>query len=74
MNTALIILGMMAVTYGPRLIPFYLVAGSRMPGFLKRFFHFLPVTALGGLIFPGVLEAVPEDPAAAARQMTGDIA
>ena len=69
MDTALIVAGMMVVTYGPRLVPFYLVAGTRVPEFLRRFFHFLPVTALGALIFPGVLDAVPEDPTAAAVAM-----
>lgn len=69
MQTALIIAGMMAVTFGPRLLPFYLVAGTHMPAYLKRFFHFLPVTALGALIFPGVLDAVPEHPTAAAVAM-----
>ena len=69
MHTALIVAGMMAVTFGPRLVPFYLVAGTHVPPYLKRFFHFLPVTALGALIFPGVLDAIPAHPAAAAVAM-----
>ena len=69
MDTALIVAGMMVVTFGPRLAPFYLVAGATMPRYLTRFFHFLPVTALGALIFPGVLDAVPENPVAAAVSM-----
>jgi branched-subunit amino acid transport protein len=57
-----IILGMMAATYIPRLVPFFLVSKSSNSGWVSRFLKFIPYTALGALIVPGVVEAIPEMP------------
>ena len=55
----LLILGMMAATYIPRLIPFYMIQDLRLAPRLKRFLELIPFTALGALILPGVLTSVP---------------
>ena len=62
----LLILGMMAVTYLPRLIPFYMIQDLRLAPRLKRFLELIPFTALGALILPGVLTSVPGQPLAMA--------
>lgn len=63
-NQILLILGMMFVTYIPRLLPFFMVSGKKLPKGLDRFLKFIPYTALGALIIPGVFSAVPEMPEA----------
>jgi branched-subunit amino acid transport protein len=60
----LVILGMMLATYLPRLVPFFLVNGKTNSGWFNRFLKFIPYTALGALIVPGVVEAIPEMPVA----------
>lgn len=55
----IIIIGMMGVTYIPRLLPFVMVSKKDMPLFLKRFLGFIPATALGAMIIPGVFTATP---------------
>ncbi|MBM7615735.1 AzlD domain-containing protein [Alkaliphilus hydrothermalis] len=61
-NIILLIIGMAVVTYLPRLTPFMLVYNSNTPPKLKRFLLFIPYTALGALIIPGVLTAIPNEP------------
>lgn len=61
-NQILLILGMMFVTYLPRLILFVMVSGKKLPGKLEKFLSFIPYTALGALIIPGVFSAIPEMP------------
>jgi branched-subunit amino acid transport protein len=60
----MIIVGMMVVTYVPRLLPFYMLTGKKLPKKVKLFLEFVPYTALGALIIPGALTAVPEAPIA----------
>jgi branched-subunit amino acid transport protein len=60
-----VIFGMMAVTYIPRLIPLITLADRPLPPLAKRFLQFIPYTALGALIIPGVIDATPGKPAAA---------
>jgi branched-subunit amino acid transport protein len=60
-----VIIGMMAVTYTPRLIPLITLADRPLPPFLKRLLQFIPYTALGALIIPGVVDATPGKPLAA---------
>jgi branched-subunit amino acid transport protein len=50
-----IVIGMALVTYIPRMLPMVLLKDIKLPGFIKRFFQFIPYAALGALIFPGVL-------------------
>lgn len=57
-NLFTIILLMLAVTYIPRLAPFYLVSNDSIPPVLKRFLSFIPYAALGALILPGSINAV----------------
>ena len=49
-----------AVTYIPRLLPFHY--SGRAATDLQGFLAFIPYTALGALIIPGVIEAVPGRP------------
>ena len=63
-NVVLIVLGMAAVTYGPRLAPFFLIGGNRLPARVDAFLKCIPVAAIGALIIPGVLSAVPGEPLA----------
>ena len=60
-----LIMGMAAVTYIPRLIPFFLVGSSKLPQRLDAFLKCIPVAAIGALIIPGVFDAVPGQPVAA---------
>ncbi|MDT8377479.1 MAG: AzlD domain-containing protein [Desulfotignum sp.] len=71
MNDTLIplILGMAAVTYIPRLMPFLLLNRLRIPHKVNAFLKAIPVAAIGALIVPGVLTATPELPAAALAGM-----
>ncbi|MCF7929527.1 MAG: AzlD domain-containing protein [Spirochaetales bacterium] len=50
----LLLAGMTAVTYIPRMLPFVLIDFDRLPSGLRRFLGFIPVTALGALILPGI--------------------
>lgn len=64
-ETILIIIGMTAVTYLPRLIPFFMLSGATIPARLDRFLKCIPAAAIGALIIPGVFNATPGIPAAA---------
>lgn len=50
----LIVAGMAAATYIPRMAPMVLLKDMKLPKFLKSFFEFIPFAALGALIFPGI--------------------
>ncbi len=63
-NLIPLIFGMAAVTYGPRLPPFFLINSSRLPKRVDAFLKCIPVAAIGALIIPGVFTAVPEEPVA----------
>jgi branched-subunit amino acid transport protein len=71
MNSSLIplILGMAAVTYGPRLMPFLLMTNKQIPKRLDAFLKCIPAAAIGALIIPGVFSATPDMPMAAASGM-----
>jgi branched-subunit amino acid transport protein len=71
MNDTLVplILGMAAVTYVPRLMPFLLLNRLHIPFRVNAFLKAIPVAAIGALIVPGVLTATPELPAAALTGM-----
>ena len=58
--------GMFLVTFAPRLIPFLFARQLDLPPWIKKWLKFFPYAALGALIFPGILEAVPGKPALAA--------
>lgn len=60
----ILIFGMMIVTYLPRLIPFIMGNQKEMPERLNKFLSYIPPTALGALILPGVCNATPQMPIA----------
>lgn len=64
MNYVLLIVGMMVVTYIPRLVPLVTLSQRPLPPVIQRFLLYIPYTALGALIIPGVSNATPEMPAA----------
>lgn len=57
--------GMALVTYIPRLAPFLALSERKLSPAFRRFLRFIPYTALGALIIPGALEAIPGRPGAA---------
>lgn len=63
-NYIILFLGMLVVTYLPRLMPFLIGRKSNKQGWLQRFLKYIPCTALGALIIPGAFEAIPEMPMA----------
>ena len=68
-NLIPVILGMAAVTYGPRLIPFLLMTNKKIPKRVGAFLKCIPVAAIGALIIPGVFSATPDMPLAAISGM-----
>jgi branched-subunit amino acid transport protein len=64
-NLIPLILGMAAVTYVPRLLPFLFFSNAQVPRPVAAFLKCIPVAAIGALIIPGVLTATPELPQAA---------
>lgn len=64
-NLIPLILGMAAVTYGPRLLPFLFISNTQIPRRVDAFLKCIPVAAIGALIIPGVITATPDMPAAA---------
>jgi branched-subunit amino acid transport protein len=61
---ALILFGTAFLTYGIRVLPFLSPALQSLPVFLKRILTIMPVAALGALIFPASIQAVPDMPLA----------
>lgn len=59
-----IILGMLVVTYIPRVLPFYILSKIKLSKRWKLFLTYIPYTALGALIIPGALQATPTLPMA----------
>lgn len=58
----LVIAGMMFVTWVPRFVPLMLSRDVPMPRWLRRWLSGFPYAALGALIFPGILGAIPDAP------------
>lgn len=52
-----LIIGMMAVTYLPRLIPLLIMTERLLPPLLRRFLLYIPYTALSALILRGIMES-----------------
>ena len=63
-NLIPLILGMAAVTYGPRLMPFLFFHSTQIPGKVDAFLKYIPAAAIGALIIPGVMTATPDMPTA----------
>lgn len=51
----LMIIGMGIVTYIPRMLPFVLFKGKKLPAFIQGVLRNVPYATLGALIFPGIL-------------------
>jgi branched-subunit amino acid transport protein len=62
----LLLAGMFLVTYIPRLVPFLFARQLALPSWVGKWLKFFPYAALGALIFPGILTAVPGRPLLAA--------
>ncbi len=60
----LLILGMMVVTYLPRLLPFAFLRAERIPERWRNLLGHIPHAALGALLIPGCLDGVAGHPAA----------
>ena len=65
MKHLVLVVGMAAVTYVPRMVPLLLLKGKNLPLFIKKFLGVLPVCALGALLIPDLLSSIPESPLAA---------
>ena len=52
------ILGMLAVTYVPRVIPVLLLSSKKLPQVLVRWLSYVPVAVLAAMLFPALL--IPE--------------
>ena len=55
MNIILVILGMTAVTYIPRMLPSLFMDRFQFPDWFQNWLKCIPYAALGALIFPGIL-------------------
>lgn len=64
MNKITIILATACANYLLRVTPFFIPLGDKMPKYLKRFLEYLPIAALGALLFPGVITSFPQNPIA----------
>lgn len=58
-NIYMLILGMMIVTYLPRFLPLVLMNDKKIPPKLEEFLSYIPYAALGALIIPGFITAIP---------------
>lgn len=63
-NLILIIVGMAAVTYFPRLLPFLIMTNKKIPQRLDAFLKCIPVAAIGALIIPATFYSTPDKPIA----------
>lgn len=61
-DALMLILGMSLVTYLPRMLPLYLPQRGKLSAFTRRFLRNIPYAALGALIIPGLLGALPGHP------------
>lgn len=58
-----IMLALMAITTaGPRVLSVLLYDQANLPPWSKRWLQSIPYAVLGALIFPSILEVVPESP------------
>ena len=63
-NIIYVIIGMMVVTYLPRLLPFIFLEKIKLPPKIYKALTYIPYTALGALIIPGIFRATPSMSAA----------
>ncbi len=65
----LVVLGMGAVTYLPRMLPVVLLNNVKLHPRVNSFLRFIPFAALSALIFPGVLQSTGSVESAAAGSL-----
>lgn len=65
-DVMMIVIGTMIVTYIPRLLPFILISDKPLPAKVLKFLEYVPYAALGALIIPGAINAIPDAPLAGA--------
>jgi branched-subunit amino acid transport protein len=73
MNLWLVIALMGVVTFVPRLLPLLVLKNRKIPVLLRRLLRAIPFAALGALILPGVLDAVPSLPVSAIAGMVAAV-
>jgi branched-subunit amino acid transport protein len=49
------IIGMMLVTFLPRLLPIWLLSSRRLPNFIERWLSYIPPAVLAALLLPELL-------------------
>ena len=64
MSFFLLVLGMTAVTYLPRLLPLTVLQGRRLGRRISLFLSYIPYAAIGALVIPGGLNAIEGNPIA----------
>jgi len=69
-KVAFLILGCAAINYSLRAVPFFTRAIKEMPPYLKRCLDYMPIAALGTLIFPGIFTSFPNRPLAGVAGVT----
>ncbi len=57
-----LIIGMMIVTYIPRLLPFYIIERLKISDQVKKSLTYIPYAALGAMVVPGGFQAVDGHP------------
>jgi branched-subunit amino acid transport protein len=73
MNLWLVISLMGVVTFLPRLLPLLMLRNRKLPPLIRRLLQVIPSAALGALILPGVLDAVPSLPVSAIAGMAAAV-
>jgi branched-subunit amino acid transport protein len=71
MSFFLLVLGMTAVTYLPRLLPLTVLQGRSLGKRLSLFLSFIPYAAVGALVIPGGLHAIEGSPTASMIGLAG---
>jgi branched-subunit amino acid transport protein len=49
------IIGMMLVTYIPRLLPLWLLSSRNLPAYVERWLYYIPPSVLAALLLPSLL-------------------
>lgn len=58
----IIIIGMALVTFIPRVLPVFIMDSIEFPEWLEKWLKAIPYAALGALIFPGIMNTIPDKP------------
>ena len=58
----IIIIGMALVTFIPRVLPVFIMDSIEFPEWLEKWLKAIPYAALGALIFPGIMNTIPDRP------------